>query len=292
MSMSVDRSGGVRSFQHSAALPEMPKKQGTPTASSRKEVRGKLPSINNGSLPSIHSPLNKRESVEVAPAPAVKRSLAPMDDNNRTKERKHRKRHKDGTETPAQDSNNNEDERGSSKKDRKAEEKQMVKDQVNVALKAVRDVFKTPKGHNILVLETKVERARQNDSYVVTKVKRKGETDSLGISFTIPARVMALGWESGQHLVVTDVTPKPGVKSALEIGDIVVAVDGAEVHSIEDLKVSVNGKKKMKFQCIRDSEDVTDEELAETQARIEKGLKAAVKAKVKESMKARRKNRH
>ena len=167
----------------------------------------------------------------------------------------------------------------------------MVREQVNVAVKAVREVFETPKGQNILKLETKVFNAAQNGEYTKCKVKRKNDTDSLGISFTIPARVMALGWESGQHLVVTDTTKKPGVKSTLAVQDIVVAVDDEEVHSIEDLKRCVAGKKKMYFKCIRDTSEVPGDMISATQLRIEATLKTAVKAKVKASIKARRKQR-
>ena len=205
-----------------------------------------------------------------------------------------RKRHLDSIDSKESGSKNqrasSKSEKSAKKRDRKAEEKAMVKEQVAVAVKAVREVFESSKGQNILKLETRVYNAEQNGEYTKCKVKRKSDTDSLGISFTIPARVMALGWESGQHLVVTDTTKKPGVKSTLAVQDIVVAVDDEEVHSIEDLKRCVAGKKKMHFKCIRDTSEVPGDMISATQLRIEKALKAAVKAKVKASIKARRKH--
>lgn len=270
----------------------------------------KLPSL--VSLPNIKKPMVQPEpSNHPAPVASVpsKKKLDPVDLKKGAKKRKkHKSKHTSNNNNDSDDENdgnnrhgksNNQDENSNAtvvkkqapKKSRKAEEKAILKDQVQLALKAVRGVFDSPKGQNILVLESRVHRATKTDATIKVKVKRKNADDSLGISFTIPARVMALGWESGQHLVVTDVTPKPNVKSNLEVGDIVVAVDGEECHNIAELKQCVAGKKKMAFTVIRDDDKVEPEELAATQERIEKSLKTAVKAKVKAALKSNRKTK-
>jgi hypothetical protein len=279
MSLALPQVRAVKSFENSAALPPMTKRESSRESSSkRKSPSGKLPTIDGqpSSLPSINSHNeHQQESVSSLPKVSKKKKLDAIDSEK---------------ENPAQDSGSKSESGSKSRRrDRRSDEKQMVKDQVAVAVQAVREVFQTPKGRNILELETKVAKAKATGEYTKCKVKRKTDQDSLGISFTIPARVMALGWESGQHLVVTDTAAKPGVKSTLAISDVVVAVDDVEVHSIDDLKACVAGKKKMNFKCIRMTGPIAEEELVETQARIEKMLKSAVKAKVKASIKARRK---
>ncbi len=275
-------------------------------------------------LPSIHNapkPVARNASVEVLTAPHVSskhrlnpvvasepdetsdRSDAAMQSGKHKSRRKHKhhhdkdkknNQHNDGEETKTggvsnADAGGDGDEEGKGggrgKDKRSEEDRDLLKQQVNVALAAVREVFSSAKGQKILEMEVRVARAVDSEKYELAKVRRKNATDSLGISFTIPARVMAMGWESGQHLVVTDVSEKPGVKTSLRVGDIVVAVDNTEVHTIEELKVCVADKKKLKFKCIRDDVEVTQEECELTQAKIEKGLKATVKAKVKEQLK-------
>lgn len=284
MSLAPPTVRAVKSFENSAALPPMPNTSNNNNnmasrdekASKRKSNSGKLPTLDgqSTSLPSINSH-NEHQVSPTLPKVSKKKKLDSIEASSEQK------------------TENQEKEAGSAgksrRRDRRTDEKQMLKDQVAVAVQAVREVFLTPKGRNILELETKVANAKTTGAYTKCKVKRKTDQDSLGISFTIPARVMALGWESGQHLVVTDTAQKPGVKSTLAINDIVIAVDDVEVHSIDDLKACVAGKKKLNFKCIRMTGPIAEEELVETQSRIEKMLKTAVKAKVKASIKARRK---
>mmetsp|Transcript_6529 Transcript_6529/g.9491 ORF Transcript_6529/g.9491 Transcript_6529/m.9491 type:complete len:287 (+) Transcript_6529:184-1044(+) len=280
--MSLSHNRSVRSFQSSAALPSLNDKRNTltpvgnkPNVHKSKASPSKLPSLQGGSLPSINA---KAKPLDNLPQAQNKKQLAPV-------ERTAKKGRKRVHNTEAQD--NQAETKKERKRGKKKEEKQAIKEQVNIALKAVREVFSTPKGQNILQLETKVYHAEQNEEFINCKVKRKDEAGSLGISFTIPARVMALGWESGQHLVVTGITPKPGVKSNLAVNDIVVAVDGVPVNTIEDLKKCVAGKKKMHLKCIRTEAPIAQEDLDATQARVEKALKSAVKHKVKESFRSK-----
>lgn len=256
-----------------------------------------LPNIRGGSLPK----LNKKFSVEVVeklhPVHKKHNALLPLKDDNTSSEhfnrhenshnRKKDRKNRDRRHRNHDACNDNQEAAKRSKKDHskcKSEMKKIVKEQVAIAVASVREVFRTEKGNTILTLETKVSRAETLDSYLIAKVKRKKETDFLGVSFTIPARVMALGWKSGQHLVVTAVDTKAGVKSALHINDIVVAVDDVEVHNIDDLKRCVAGKKKLHFKCIRDSADISTDELKTTQENIEKKLKASVKAEIQNQL--------
>jgi len=311
----INRSVSTHPSTHNEPLPSLNKKSinklnSLPTIhrDSSHHSNRETQSIANSSLPSIHGgslpKLGKRFSVEVVekeriPHPVHKKhnALSPLADDNASNEhfnrhehshnRKKDRKNRDRRHRNPDAHNDNQEVAKRSKKDHskyKSENRKIIKEQVAIAVASVREVFGTEKGNTILTLETKVSRAETLDSYLIAKVKRKKETDSLGISFTIPARVMALGWESGQHLVVTAVDTKPGVKSALQINDIVVAVDDVEVHNIDDLKRCVAGKKKLHFKCIRDSADISRDELKATQENIEKNLKASVKAKVKNQL--------
>lgn len=50
---------------------------------------------------------------------------------------------------------------------------------------------------------------------------------------------------------------RDGVKHSLRNGDIVVAVDGTEVSTIQDLQVVVANKKKLKLSVVRTTDGVT-----------------------------------
>lgn len=192
----MQQSDTPKSFQSSAFSNDMSTNAKKRSLASRRPVKrvvSRLPSITSGNLPSINgggsgggSELPSIYSHKASKLRKMqgKSQLAPV-----------------GIADAPQNSS-------TQKKRRKLEERKIIKEQVKNALEAVREVFSSKRGKEILLLEARVKKAQKNDSCITCKVKRKDSTSSLGISFTIPARVTALGWESGQHLVITAVTKK------------------------------------------------------------------------------------
>ena len=167
------------------------------------------------------------------------------------------------------------------KQKQKEREQAIVKQHVTGALNAVREVLTTEKGQQILGLETRVLMAKDQECHVTTSVSRKQASDPLGLSFVIPPRIMAIGWASRPFVVVSGGEKMKAHK--LLKGDIVVGCDNQEIATIEDLQKASKGKTEMMFDVVR-IPDVTSQQLEETQRKVEKSLKSAVKAQVKQQL--------
>lgn len=111
------------------------------------------------------------------------------------------------------------------------------------AIAYLADLLDSKKGRGILVQEAKICKALREGRLVDLQFERANANQSLGIAFTIPARVSAMDWTSQQRLIVGSIKDdSPAERAKIKEDDIVVKVNNRECKSITEFKEDISGK--------------------------------------------------
>lgn len=111
------------------------------------------------------------------------------------------------------------------------------------AIEYLGDLLDSKKGRGILVQEAKISKALREGRLVDLQFKRANANQSLGIAFTIPARVSAMDWTSQQRLIVGSIKEdSPAQKAEIAEDDVVVKVNNRECKSITEFKEDIAGR--------------------------------------------------